>query len=222
MKRIMAPNKNGGPVRGLDHLIYAVPDLKAATRELYEALGVNPSAGGQHPGRGSHNALLALGGGSYLEVISRDPQQPDPPNPRPFDLDENNMPRLATWAVLAPAIEEAAAEAAAMGCDPGEVEDGQRNLPDGQRLSWRRTAGGDAGEHGGIAPFFIEWTNETPHPSTNAPTGCRLVALRGEHPRPEEVENCLKALQAELAVAFGEQPLLIATIEGPAGRLELH
>ena len=37
----------------------------------------------------------------------------------------------------------------------------------------------------------------------------------------QQVERCLEALQAELAVAFGEEPRLIATIEGPAGRLDL-
>ncbi len=205
-------------MRELDHLIYAVPDLDAASRALEAALGVRPAAGGQHPGRGSHNALLALGEGRYLEVIARDPGQPDPPRPRPFGLDELAAPRLATWAVRAPAIEEAAAEAAATGCDPGAVEEGGRELPGGGRLSWRRTAG----DLGGVAPFFVEWGQGTPHPSLDAPAGCRLVALRGEHPRPEELERCLDALQAELAVAFGEEPRLIATIEGPAGRLDLE
>jgi hypothetical protein len=209
-------------VRELDHLIYAVPDLEAATRELGEALGVRPALGGAHAGRGSHNALLALGEGRYLEVIASDPGQPEPPRPRPFGLDEITAPRLATWAVRATAIEEAAAEAAAMGCDPGAVEVGGRDLPGGGRLSWRRTAGGDAGEHSGVAPFFIEWGQDARHPSLDAPAGCRLVAMRGEHPRPEEVERCLDALQAELALAYGEEPCLIATIEGPAGRLDLQ
>jgi len=208
-------------VRELDHLIYAVPDLEAAVEQLREALGVRPAAGGQHPGRGSHNALLALGDGRYLEVIARDPRQPDPPRPRPFGLDELDAPRLVTWAVRAPGIEEAAAESAAQGCDPGAVENGGRELPKGGRFAGRRTAGGETEELGGVAPFFLEWGEETPHPSLSAPTGCRLVALRGEHPRTEEVERCLDALQAELAVAFGEEPRLIATIEGPAGRLDL-
>jgi hypothetical protein len=212
---------SGEAVRELDHLIYAVPDLDAAVKHLGEALGVRPAAGGQHTGRGSPNMLLALGEGRYFEVIARDPGQSDPPRTRPFGLDELTAPRLVTWAVRAPGIEEAAADAAARGCDPGAVENGGRELPEGGRIVWRRTAGGDTEELGGVAPFFVEWGEETPHPSLDAPAGCRLVALRGEHPRTEEVERCLDVLQAELAVAFGEEPRLIATIEGPAGRLDL-
>ena len=30
-------------------------------------------------GLGTHNAVVALGGGAYFEIICRDPSQPEPP-----------------------------------------------------------------------------------------------------------------------------------------------
>ena len=57
-------------------------------RAIETLTGVRPSYGGAHPGLGTHNALLSLGHHSYLEIIAPDPNQPTPPRPRPFGLDE--------------------------------------------------------------------------------------------------------------------------------------
>ena len=37
------------------------------------ALGATPAPGGHHPLMGTHNQLLSLGPGEYLEVIAIDP-----------------------------------------------------------------------------------------------------------------------------------------------------
>ena len=57
----------------IDHLVYATPDLERGIREIEELLGIRAMLGGQHPGRGTQNASIALGAGAYLEIIGPDP-----------------------------------------------------------------------------------------------------------------------------------------------------
>lgn len=41
----------------VDHLLYATPDLNRGVEEIEKLIGVRATEGGQHPGRGTRNAL---------------------------------------------------------------------------------------------------------------------------------------------------------------------
>ena len=88
--------------QGLDHLVYATPDLNASVEELANRLGTDPMPGGAHPGWGTRNALIGLGIGVYLEIIGPDPKQPEPERSRPFLIDDLTEARLVTWAYRHP------------------------------------------------------------------------------------------------------------------------
>ena len=85
-------------LRQIDHLVYATPDLSAGVERIEALLGVRATPGGQHPGEGTRNALIALGPTSYLEILAPDPEQPKPDRPRRFGIDTLSGPRLVTWA----------------------------------------------------------------------------------------------------------------------------
>lgn len=203
----------------LDHLVYAVRDLDAGIASIERLIGVRAAMGGKHTGRGTHNALLSLGTGSYLEIIAPDPEQPPPSEPRAFGLDRLREPRLVTWAVRVPDMDDRASKAVVAGYDPGPIVPLSRRLPDGGELRWRLTLpairSGD-----GLVPFMIEWA-PGPHPSQTAPAGAMLVDLQGEHPRPDSIHPLLGAIGVQLPIIESARPALIATIEGPNGTVLL-
>ncbi len=207
------------PIVGqVDHLIYLVPDLDDAIDSMERTTGVRPVFGGQHPGRGSHNALLSIGDGVYLEILAPDPSQPEASAER-FS-GRTIQPRMVGWAARGDDLDELMREAESRGVSLQEVRSGGREKPDGTMLTWRTTAplGGD---EGGLIPFFIDW-GDSAHPSMTSPTGVRLLALRAEHPEPERIRTALEALGIDLPVGPGPEPALIATLEGPAGIVELR
>src|SRR5207302_7776546 len=93
---LMAPTP-GGVLTRVDHLVYATPDLQLGIDTAEKLFGVRATPGGQHPGQGTRNALIALGPASYLEIIGTDPEQPKPAGPRRFGIDDLKAPHLLTW-----------------------------------------------------------------------------------------------------------------------------
>jgi hypothetical protein len=73
----------------------------------------------------------------------------------------------------------------------------------------------------GVVPFFIDW-GTSPHPSSTSTKGASLVGLRAEHPQSEDVLKMLKGLGLDLQVQQGPAAALIATLDGPRGRIELR
>jgi hypothetical protein len=209
-----------GVVPGLDHLIFAVPELQAGVAALEERLGVETAPGGHHQGLGTHNRLVGLGPRRYLEVIAVDPDQPDPTGPRWFGLDDLVEPGLVTWCVEATGgLETLIARGREAGIDLGDVAEGSRRRPDGSLLSWTFSDPW-AGRAGGVVPFFIDW-GSGPHPSDDLPAACSPHALRLEHPEPGRVQGWLTALGLDTPVARGHAPRVVASLETPNGIVEL-
>ena len=204
----------------LDHLVYATPDLGLGVDTIDKLLGVRATPGGQHPGLGTRNALVALGPSSYLEIIGPDPEQPKPTGRRRFGIDELKAPRLVAWVAKGTELEKLAAAAAERGVKLGAVIPGSRRRPDGVVLSWRYTDPNTVLADG-LVPFFIDW-GTSPHPSATAARGATLVQVRAEHPDAERTQKMLDILGLDLRVQKGSSPAIIATIDGLRGRVELH
>lgn len=204
------------PLAKLDHLVLATPDLAGTTAWISAAIGIDPTPGGQHRGRGTRNFLLSFGAGSYLEIIGPDAEQPEPVNPRPFGIDRLERPSLVTWVARAEEIERAVRLASEHGFDPGPIEEMSRHTPDGHDLRWRLAMRPLTGVS--VFPFLIAW-GDSRHPSTTAAPGASLSGFRATHPDPAAISRPLAALGLELAIEKGPAERLFADIAGPRGGL---
>jgi hypothetical protein len=217
----------------LDHLVIAARTLEEGARFIAAKFGVEPVAGGAHPTMRTHNCLLNLWGGAYLEVIAIDPAAvPDPtPRPRLFALDDpamqrrldENGPQLVHWVARVDRPKslvlwreqypERIAPVAAMsraGNTWGLTVPGDGAFP-----SWQ-------GAGDGVLPSLIQW--DTPrHPGDTLPySGIALRSLAGYHPRADIVARQLDWLGASSLMqveATAGAPVLVARFELPDGSL---
>ncbi|PZG20714.1 VOC family protein [Nonomuraea aridisoli] len=203
----------------LDHLVYATPDLEATAAELERLLGVRAAPGGRHPGFGTRNRLIGLGGRSYLEIVGPDPEQEAPAGPRPFGIDTLTAPHLTGWAVAVRDIDAVTARARERGYDPGEPEEMSRRTPEGELLRWRLTPPQRAG-HSGLVPFLIDWGGAR-HPADAGLAVVDLMSLRAGHPDPEAVRRDLAALDVRLDLEEGPNAGLTAVLSGKNGPVTL-
>lgn len=210
-----------------DHLVVAARELQEGVDWVEARLGVPMDAGGSHADMGTHNRLLSLGPGRFLEVIAIDPQAKPPGRARWFSLDHPATqarlakgPALLHWVARTGRI-EAAVAAAAQG-DP-EILALSRGA-----FRWKIGVPPDGSlARSGVAPTLIEWF--TRHPAdTLADRGCRLESLVLRHPRADAILTALRAaglsaddpVAADTGVAEGESGLE-ARLRTPRGLVVL-
>jgi hypothetical protein len=194
----------------LDHLAVAGESLDAAAAHLEAALGLPLQPGGAHARFGTHNRLLGLEDGLYLEAIAIDPNAPAPDGPRWFDLDRlQGAPHLRTWIARVDDLDAALIRHPEAG-QPLALERGD--------LRWRMAVPAS-----GVLPFdnlfpaLIEWQG-TAHPAQRlAPSGARLVRLIITHPDVAALRDALSGLTDLRVVIEPGAPALRAEIATPHG-----
>jgi hypothetical protein len=200
----------------IDHLVYLCPDLEPAVEDIAAQTGVRPAFGGQHPGLGTHNALLSLGGRTYLEIIAPDPAQPSREGPLPFGLGTATQPGLRAWAVAPDDLDAAVRRAASAGFGYPEIVNRQRRRADGRELTWRMTTYPQSSATA-VIPFLIDWGGGE-HPAGSAPAGLNLHELGLRSPDPGRLKALLRALGLDVNVESASRPALSAVLRGPQGQ----
>jgi len=203
----------------LDHLIWAVPDLDLGVQEMERRTGVRATYGGRHPGVGTHNSILDLGQGRYLEILAPDPTQNRFASFGSLVRDLEK-PKLLSWAVRTRDIRALSEAAKDGGLRPGVVLSLSRRTPSGATLSWRLLQV-EGHAHGPLMPLFIEWRTQE-HPSRQAPQGCRLESLSIRSPQADELRGHLNLLGLKLSITSADAPGLRAELSSRAGRLMLE
>jgi len=171
----------------LDHLVVAARTLEEGAAWLEARMGVPTVPGGRHALMGTHNRLLGLGAGAYLEVIAIDPEAPAPARPRWFALDSPAMRRrLASGPALVHWVARTQDIDAARAAHPdlvGEVLALSRG-----DYRWRIGVPPDGSLPGGGAfPTLIQWEGDrhpaSAQPSSGSGSPCARPAATGSSPR---------------------------------------
>lgn len=137
----------------IDHMMICVSDLAGAQRAYGDGLGFHIYPGGDHPGRGTHNAIAFLDV-DYLELLGVRDRSELERDPRSGLLDFLARGDGLRYFILA--TDDIDAEVAAMrgrGVDVRGVREGSRRTPEGLELRWRFA---DLGEKNRLPLFLIQ------------------------------------------------------------------
>lgn len=201
----------------IDHLVIGVANLDAGVREFEELTGVRPAYGGEHPDRGTHNALVSLGNRTYLELLA----------PRPDARVTESLQFLSElaeltpvmWAVSTDDITQTAERLASAGYEVTGPVPGSRRQQNGSTLHW--TVFEMAAPDLAGAPFFIEWGEESGHPSASSPGGCELGSLEIKDPGADRLSGLIQLLGLNIDVEQAPASLLTIVLHCPNGEIRL-
>ncbi|MEL7013557.1 MAG: VOC family protein [Pseudomonadota bacterium] len=194
----------------LDHLAVTAETLEDGREAIETALGVPLQPGGQHAHFGTHNMLLGLEDGLYLEVIAVDPDAPKLDYARWFDLDRfEGFARLTTWICRSDDLNAHVASQPKSG-RPVALTRGD--------LKWRMAVP----ENGQLPydhsyPAVMQW-DSAGHPAARlAPSGCRLKRLVVSHPEADALRQDLHTLDDARVVFEQGDAALRAEFDTPFG-----
>ena len=186
------------PTLALDHIVLAAARLGEGIDFIEETLGVRMPLGGKHPIMNTHNAVLRLADGLYLEVIAIDPEAGPAQRPRWFGLDDPKLqsrlsaegPSLAAWVVRTDDLASTLRSAAG---DLGDAIAMSRGA-----LNWQIGVAPDGrAPRGGLLPVAIQWPGGE-HPTHRMPdAGVRFGGLTLRAPKPETLRGALARIGAE-------------------------
>jgi hypothetical protein len=203
---------------GLDHILWAVPDLGAGEKIILNLTDVAPARGGSHPGFGTRNSLMGLDSGIYFEIISPDPAQ-DLKGNRGCRIAALVRPGIMTFAIRSDDLDALSAAARREGLSLQGPVAMSRDRPDGVRLEWSILYLEDS-RFGEAIPFVIDW-GISPHPSESVPVGCQLRSFAVLHPEADELTRLYGALEIPVPVKRGAYPGFVAELATPNGDVVL-
>ncbi len=200
LRRKMTKDQGIGQMMELDHIAVSGETLEEAFEHVEAALGVPLQQGGQHQMFGTHNRLLGLADGLYLEAIARDPAATPVRSPCWFDLDNfSGSPRLTNWICRTTGLSELLAQLPRGAGDPVALTRGD--------LVWDMAVPGDGKlPFDNLFPALIEWYSDHPAPRLEQ-QGCALRRLVIAHPDAAALEEMLPVNDGRLVFETGPAAL---------------
>jgi hypothetical protein len=202
----------------LDHVLIAVADLAVAGREIEARHGLASIEGGRHPGWGTANRIVPLGG-AYLELVAVVDEAEAAQSPFGSWVAQASPARAKPlgWAVRTDKLDDLARRLGLV------VAAGSRVRRGGQVLRWRLAGIEEAAAEPSL-PFFIEWEQGTPLPgkipASHRVAGVQIARLQLDAD-PDRLAAWLGPHQLPISVQPGTPALTSITLSGTAGEIVL-
>lgn len=205
-------------MREIDHIVLAVPDLEQAIKEFKDKYYLDLVYGGKHESFGTHNALLNLGHGCYLEVLAPDPENTTFDGPRWMGADLSQQPVVCRWALKSNDLEKDKEALQKVNSAYGNIIEGSRQKTDGSTLRWQMirplpTPLID------IAPFMVDWKDSDSHPTDSLPENCELLSIELAHPEVEKMKPLFSELALDNDIHFGEEQRITIRLQTNNGKV---
>lgn len=168
---------------------------------------------GQHPGRGTHNALLSLGERCYLEIISPDPEQDG--GPWAEGIPDTDQPTLFYWAIAVPDLAALSRQLPNKLTGGRSPKQGARTSPDLGEIRWSMLMP-EQTVHRAQLPFLLDW-GDSRHPAEVAPRGCSIASVAVQSPHANELQRIFKAMDFAQPVSDADEPGLEVVLKTPNG-----
>ena len=172
----------------LDHIVISGKTLDEASDHIASSLGVKLQDGGCHDRYATHNRLLGLENGIYLEAIAVNPEAKKPVLPRWFDLDNfNEKPRITNWVCRSKNIKF---EVKNIFSESTQIIKMKRN-----QLKWLMTVPRNGIlPFGGAFPAVLQWETNPPVAQL-VPSKCRLKHMTIFHPEVIELQKKIQSFK---------------------------
>lgn len=205
----------------LDHITVVAKTLETGVSYVRDQLGIDVPMGGTHPAMGTHNCLMKIGKGEFLEIIAVHPDMAHPKRPRWFGLDRPLLQDavLATWVLGTNDIRAQT--------NPSYPEVGEATQLTRDSLEWLISVAPDGDlPMNGAFPTLVEWSRDLKeHPAEDMrDLRCSLASLTIKHPKIERVSKFLKDKlhDPRIHLEHGTSVELVADFQTPFGQRELR
>lgn len=204
----------------VDHLVYCVHDLEKSIDRIEKEYGLVASVGGRHLNQGTRNALINIGNGCYLELLTIDNENDTVTSDRWMGIDLLTTDKITRWAMKSMTIDQDKDVLSEYKVLLGEMNRGMRQKPNGGMLRWDMTVPASEPEVE-VMPFMIDWSHSDAHPVDGLSVQGQLQELRLSHPEPERLRSCFDKLDIRISISEAESASIRALIEGPNGLFEI-
>ena len=209
----------------VDHVSYTAEHdgLQATAARLAKHIGVEPVDGGVHPRFGTRNIILPLADERYVEVV--DCLDHPASDKAPFGQAVKARKEAGGgWLGLCVRVDDITPVEERLGRPAVE---GNRHRPDGVELRWRQL-----GIKGLISdpqlPYYVQWEDETVHPSVGASTSVTIEGLQiaGDPVRVKEwlglpADETSSVIDFTFVAPHGTPGLLSVTFDTADGRVTI-